>query len=130
MARRLPRREVAGYVAKRLIEGDEKAVQQLAAYLIDSKQVGKLDIYVRAVESELSALGYVVANVTSAFSLSEDTKKQITELLKEDGAKEVVLRERVDESVLGGVQIETPEHSLDMTVASKLNKLRNRYKKA
>lgn len=131
MARRMSRRSVAAYVAERLIAGDDTVVEQLAAYIIESKQVRNIELFVRDVEARLLGMGYAMVDVKSAFPLSGSTKAEVKSFIEEQtGASEVVLRESVDESVLGGVRLRVPGREIDATLARNLTLLRTRLKKA
>lgn len=131
MARRLSRRSVAVHVAERLAAGDKTVVNQLAAYIVENRQTRNIDSFVRDIESRVLAMGTATVDVTSAFSLSEATRAEIKSFIKKQtGVSEVALRERVDESVLGGVRLRTPGRELDATLARKITLLRTRLKKA
>ncbi len=128
---RLSRRAVTTYIAERLSAGDKKVIPSLAAYLIDTKQTAQLEIYVRDIQALMAARGYVVADVTAAFSLAESTKLEINRFIKsQTGATKVELRQHVDETVLGGVKLQIPGRELDATIARHLTVLRTRFKKA
>ena len=133
MARPLSRRAVARYVAEQLAKGEKKDVvlQQLAAYLLQYRRSGDIDTIVRDIAYQLTEAGFVEAEVTVAHDLTKATEKAVAELVKnQTGAQNVVVTTTVDESVLGGVKIQTPGRELDATVAHQLHTLRTRYKKA
>lgn len=131
MARRLSRQAVAAHVAERLVAGDKNVIRQLAAYIVDNRQTRSVDLFIRDIEARLLSLGYATVDATSAFSLSSATKAEVEAFIKEQtGAKNVILREHVDESVLGGVRLRTPGRELDSTLARKITLLRTRLKKA
>lgn len=131
MARRLSRQSVAAHVAERLVAGDKEVIKQLAAYIVQNRQTRNIDLFVRDIEARLLSMGHATVDATSAFSLSDTTKAEIKTFIKEQtGANEVVLREHIDESVLGGVRLRTPGRELDSTLARKLTLLRTRLKKA
>ncbi|NCS83051.1 F0F1 ATP synthase subunit delta [Candidatus Saccharibacteria bacterium] len=131
MARRLSRRVVTSFVAERLQEGDKSVVKQLAAYLVTTRQIRMLALYVRDIESSLAKKGDVSADVTTAFSLSAETKKHINAFVAaETGALSVSLREHVKSEVLGGLRLHIPGKELDTTVQRQLTTLRTQLKKA
>ena len=100
-------------------------MEVLAAYLIDSKRVGELELIVRDVEARLAADGTVVVTATSARPLSAVAKEALADLVKRDyGTKSsVVFRETVDAAVIGGVRLATPDKQWDGTIKTKLEKL-------
>lgn len=120
--RTLSRRKLAGFVAEQLQSGDASAaIQQAAAYLIETKQTHSVDLLVRDIEEILAGQGDVVADVTSARALSDEDKAAIAALL---GAKRLHAREIIDPSVLGGVRIEMSGKRLDATLKHKIDLLK------
>ena len=98
--------------------------KKLAAYLIDTKRTRELSLFVRDIEAALADRGVLLADVDSSFELSAETKNTIATYLKHTtGAKDVHLRPNVDESLLGGVRIETPDQRLDNTLRHRLDQL-------
>ena len=131
MARRLSRRAVATFVAEQLRAGDMSVIKQLAAYLISTRQTRMAQLFVRDIEASLAKKRHLFADVTTAFDMTVEIKKQIqTYLTKETGATAVTLRERVDPDVLGGVRVHIPGHEIDTTVQRQLTVLRTSFKKA
>ena len=56
--------------------------------------------------------------------MSEESKKSIIDSIKKRySAKEVVLEERYDENLLGGMKIEANNEIIDLTVKNKIKKL-------
>jgi F-type H+-transporting ATPase subunit delta len=132
MATSLSRRRIAGYIADQIItEGQSlRLVRQLAAYLIDSRRTKELELVVRDIEYELQERGTVLAQVTSASKLTEDTRKLIEGFIKsETNAKKILLRQFIDPEVLGGAKIDLPGRQLDATIMRRLTTLRTNYKK-
>ena len=124
MAARLSRRKIALFVADKLLAGKtsaDEALRELAAYLVATRRTRELDLVVRDIEEVLADNGIVMANVTSARPLDAAVKAQITKMLD---AKNVQLRESVDETLLGGIRIDTPGKRFDGTIRHKLNALR------
>lgn len=122
MGRTLSRRKLAEYIAGELQTGDSKvAVQQVAAYLVETKQRRSVDLLVRDVEEELAKSGLVVADITSARPLSAKDKAAISELLE---AKDLKVRESIDPSVIGGVRVEIAGGRLDATLKHKIDLLK------
>ena len=123
MANRLSRRKIALYVADRLSGGAKlpAVMKEAAAFLVDTRRTRETDLLVRDIEAELAARGTVVADVTTAFGLNDEIKKQIAHMV---GAKDLQLRETVDQSVLGGVQIDIPGKRFDGTLRHRLAALK------
>jgi len=132
MATTLSRRRIASYISEQLIASGEttKIVNQLAAFLIDSRRTKELEVIIRDIEFELQKRGVVLAEITSATKLSEATQKVITEFIQsQTNAREIFLRQFVDPEVLGGVKIDLPGSQLDSTILRRLTTLRTNYKK-
>jgi F-type H+-transporting ATPase subunit delta len=123
MAQRISRRKLAAYAADQLVDGKKTGavVKEVAAFLIDTKRTREAELLVRDIESALAERGIVVADVTSAFPLTDALKVDVKRLI---GSKELVLRETVDPSVLGGVRVLTPGKRLDATLKRKIQALK------
>ncbi|MDB5184040.1 MAG: atpH [Candidatus Saccharibacteria bacterium] len=120
---KLSRRKIAAYFADEVVAG-RSVVKPLAAYLIESKRIREQGLIVRDIEAALADRGILFADVTSSYNLADDTKKAIQDYLKDKTkVKDVHLRTDVDESLLGGVRIETPDQRLDATLRHRLNQL-------
>lgn len=124
---KLSRRKLSDHVATRLLKGDNKKVvlKELAAHLVDTGRAHESELIVRDIEAKLLANGTALVNVTSARPLASDAKQAVKELVKskEPHVKDVILREHIDESVIGGVRVELPGGVADFTVKAKLDKL-------
>jgi len=123
----LSRRKLADQAARRIAAGESKStvLNELAAYLIDTGRKNEADLLVRDIETALISRGVVVGTVVSARPLTAEATTQIDSFVKHhyENVQSVVLRERVDESVIGGVRLELADRQLDVTVANKLDKL-------
>lgn len=119
---RVSRRTLARYAAERLLDGDAKVMDELAALLVSEGRQRELDLLVRDIESAMAQRGTVVATVESARALDAATRRAIEELLgKHD---QVRLREVVRPELIGGVKVTTPTQAMDATIAKKLHTLR------
>lgn len=121
-SRTLSRRKLADFIADKLQSGEaEDVLKQAAAYLIETKQTGRVELLVREIESALASRGTVVADVTSARLLKNAEKTEIAKLL---GTKNLQIRENIDPTVLGGVRIEAAGRLLDATLKRKIDLLK------
>jgi F0F1-type ATP synthase delta subunit len=123
----LSRRRIADSAAKRIASGEPKTsvLREVAAYLIDSRRTRETELIARDIETALIDRGVIVGTVVSARKLTASAKEMIDSFVKHhyENVKTVVLRERVDESLIGGVRIELPDRQLDASVANTLDKL-------
>lgn len=102
-----------------------KNVKLVASFLVSNGRRKEAIAIVREVESMLSQEGRIVARVKSAHKLQESEQKEIIRMLKNDhGAKSVEIINEIDPSLLGGVIVRTPNMEVDLSVQSKLNKLK------
>lgn len=124
---KLSRRKLAGNAAARLASGESKktVLRDVAAYLIDSGRKAEAVLIVRDVESMLLDQGTAVGTVTSARPLSTTALHTVEAFVKQTDAKikQVVLREHIDESLIGGMKLELPGVQLDASVKAKLMKI-------
>ncbi|HEX6416391.1 MAG TPA: F0F1 ATP synthase subunit delta [Candidatus Saccharimonadales bacterium] len=125
MAQRLSRRKIADHAAGKLVSGvsSKKVLQEVAAYLVETGRTREMELIVRDIEAALAEKGIVVADVTSARPLSSSLKAEVAKLA---GAKNVQLRETIDESVLGGMRVTVPGKRFDGTVRRKLTVLKSK----
>ncbi len=128
MARTL-RRKLAQHAAERLLAGDAAVIDELAALIVHERREREVDLLVQDIEAELAERGTVVATVESARALDLATKDEIKNLLSSktnasDQDINVLLRESIDQALIGGFKLRTPTATLDATIAKKLNDLR------
>lgn len=72
--------------------------------------------------------GIVTAEVTSAIALTEASKAEIVALVKKElGANQVVVKEKVDEKLIGGFILKVGDKQFDASIASGLNKLKKEF---
>lgn len=123
----ISRRKLAEHAANRLLKGDAPSdvLNEIAAFLIDTKRTNESDLVVRAVEDALLTRGVALVTVTSARELSDGARSDIEQLVRSeyDGISSVLLREIIDSSVLAGVKISLSDAQLDTTAKAKLEKL-------
>ena len=125
MANRISRRKLAEHVAAELLKGKTSVLDELAAYLIDTRRTREAELIVRDVEAALLESGTLLADVVTAHELSGSTKTALIDYLqKKTDAKTVKLRESRDESLIGGVKVTIPGAVLDTSIRHKLNVLR------
>ena len=123
------RRKLARYAAERLLAGDATVIDELAALIISERREREIDLLVQDIEAELAEHGTIVATVESARALDLATKDEIKNLLSSktnasDQDVKVLLRESIDQALIGGFKLRTPTATLDATIAKKLNDLR------
>lgn len=108
-------------------EDRSKLVQKIAAYLIENGKTSELNSLSRDVMQVRKSRDKIVElTAISSHKLStpqiEAIKKTVFKM--SPNAKEIIINERIDKSVIGGVRLEFANHLLDLSVSAKLNKLK------
>ena len=125
---KIGRRRLAREIVRLLSQQPERRaaiVQQLAAYLIDTKQTGQADLLLKDIADELYVQNRQLhADVIHAFDLSAETKAAITDMLRAStGATDVQLETTKDPDLIGGVIVRTSRQEIDASVRRKLKAL-------
>ncbi|MEJ5994742.1 ATP synthase F1 subunit delta [Pedobacter sp. Du54] len=72
--------------------------------------------------------GIVTAEVTSATALTDESRKEIVSLVKKElGANEVIVKEKLDDKLIGGFILKVGDKQFDASIASGLNKLKREF---
>jgi len=123
----LSRRQLAAYAADQLLDGrgPRALSKELAAVLVHSKRANQAELLADDIAYELESGGWAAnATVTTAHELSEQLRKDIVSFVKKSvDVKEVIIDEVIDESVIGGVRVDTAGHSWDKTLRRKLTQV-------
>ncbi len=126
VSRRVLARFVAQAIADSSVKDREKLIKELAAYVVEHKLQGQIELILADISANLSRLGHIEASVTSARPLTDVLRTEMIAYVRRvENAKSVVLQESVDPSLIGGVIVETPNQRLDSSLATKLKRLRN-----
>lgn len=124
----LSRRQLAVYGADQLLSNKSlKAVAaELAAMLVASRRQNQAELLASDIAWELEVRGKVAnTQVISARALSENLRRQIISHVKRAAKVEnVIIDEQIDDSVIGGLRIDTAAHSWDKTIKRKLTDIR------
>lgn len=124
---KLSRRKLSAHAAKQLRTGasTEKVLRQVAAYLVDTGRNNEAPLVARDIESALADNGLVVGTVTSARPLSDAALSSVKSFIKtsDSSVENVILRQQIDESLIGGMKLELPGRQLDASVKAKLMKV-------
>ena len=115
------RTQVATYIASRLKENRADAIQEAAAWLIDTKRPRQAKYLARDVARILATEGYLALDITTARELSADTKDELARYAQKlTGAREVESHYVIHPDVIGGVLLETPTAQIDATIKRRL----------
>ena len=128
MAVNYSRRQLAHYGVDQLLDGVAPSAlsKHLAAALITSKKTKETDLLISDIVEELESRGlYARAIITSANELSVTLRKQLAEHIKKAAqVKNVSLNLEVDPRIIGGLKVETANHTWDKTIAYKLAEIK------
>ena len=72
--------------------------------------------------------GIVTADVTTATALSATAKQEIIAIVKRElGANEVIVKEKINEKLIGGFILKVGDRQFDASIASSLSKLKKEF---
>ncbi|RYG15643.1 MAG: ATP synthase F1 subunit delta [Chitinophagaceae bacterium] len=72
--------------------------------------------------------GIVTAEITAATALTDENRSEIVSLVKRElGANEVVLKEKLDDKLIGGFILKVGDKQFDASIASGLTKLKREF---
>jgi F-type H+-transporting ATPase subunit delta len=99
--------------------------EKVVAFLFKKRMLSKSsDILSRLSNIVNKAESRVVTQVTSVELISHTTSLHLTHFLKERyKAEEVVLEEKLDKTILGGVRIEVNNEVIDLTIKNQIDQL-------
>ena len=72
--------------------------------------------------------GRQVATLTTAFPVDDSLRKQMLELISKNSSDQIVLKEKVDPSIIGGFILRWGDRQVDTSVARKLHALKQDFK--
>ncbi len=100
--------------------------REVAAYMLSEGQIGELESLLRDVQADWATAGHVEVVATSAHPLTAAIRSDITKQVKRlyPNAKQVIVTEVNDPSVVGGVRLSLPHRQLDLSVEAKLNRFK------
>ena len=125
MSQIVKRSELAEVIAHKTMSITDKdgLAKSVAAYLAEHNEQIDLQSLMRDVMQLRLEMGYVEAKVLSAHELNTEVINDIKTLLSQHfpNAKSIKLDFVVDPKIVGGVKIELPRETLDLSVRYKLN---------
>jgi len=72
--------------------------------------------------------GIVTAHVTTAVQLSDVAKEEIIAIVKKElGANQVIVKEKINEKLIGGFILKVGDKQFDASIANNLNKLKKEF---
>ena len=124
MSQPVSRRELARWAINQLATGRSARTlaKQLAAELVASGRGKQADLLLSDISAELELSGQLAElTITTATKLSTELRKNLVAYVKNAATvKDVIVKETIDPSVLGGFKLETANRTWDKTVARQL----------
>jgi F-type H+-transporting ATPase subunit delta len=117
-------------ILKNIFADKVHLVTQTFLNLIVSKgRAGIVYETAKAFMSQYNALkGIITAEVTSAIALTDLNRTEIIAIVKREvGANEVIIKEKVDERLIGGFILKVGDRQFDASISSSLNKLKKEF---
>lgn len=105
--------------------------KKIASYLIETKQTLQLDSVMRDVMGVREAKGVYEVTIATAHPLAKTQLGHISAYIKKqfDNCKDVIIHEKVNPALLGGVRIESANYLIDQTVKNELNYIKSSIEK-
>ena len=123
-----PRLQIAAALAQRSlsVKSESAFANEIAAYLMTERRTNDLDSLMRDVMQYRADHGIVEVSALSAHPVTTGVKADIEKQVKTlyPDAKQVLVNEVHDASVVGGVRLELANQQLDLSVRAKLNRFK------
>ena len=125
---KIPRHTIADGIAQRTLSLTDTIAlgKEIAAYLLTEHRVGELDSLLRDIMQYRADNGIVEVIAVCAHELTASLRGDITAQVRGlyPDARDIIISQRLDASVVGGVRLEFANQQLDLTVRSQLNRLK------
>ncbi len=117
-------------LAYTMTEGCHPIFRDVFTVMSEREELGLLTRVRDAYEKKLEAkLNVIIVDVTTVTKLDDHLYNLIKEKAEEELHSEIIIRERIDESLLGGVTMRVHGRLIDASVAHELERMRYRLKK-
>ena len=117
-------------LARNVFEGANPALVSAIALMAER---GELEYLPRVVEGLIddmaSKLNLMIVDVTTAVELDDHLRDLIKKKAATELGKDIVLNERVDKSILGGIIMSTKDERIDASLLTQVEKTREALKK-
>lgn len=123
-----PRADIAKVLAQRVSDAkDSKTLcRDIASYLVSEGRTADLEPILRDVMILRAEQGIVEVTAVSAHALTPEIRKAIEAQVKVvvPTAKKIIISERLQPDMLGGVRLELPDRQFDLSLRSKLSRFK------
>lgn len=111
-----------------VFKGSDKVTKGLISTLAANKRIGLLrEVAQQFIVQYEKMKGESVAYVTTAVPMTAELEKKVLAQVKKLTGNKVTLKNRVDESIVGGFVLRVGDLQYDASVANKLNKLKREF---
>lgn len=122
------RTRLARIIADRTLKDGVQAnfAKEIAAYLMTERRTSDLESVLRDVQVDWAEAGHVEVIASSARELTPEIRREIEAEVRGlyPNAKQIIITERRDPDVIGGVRLSLANQQLDLTIEAKLNKFK------
>ena len=122
------RTELAGIIGEKLngSSSSRTLAKEIAAFLMEENRVHDLESLMRDVMAYRQSQGVVEAEVASAHPIDPGVMRDVKQLIadKYPHAKQIIVHQHIDETIVGGLTINLANEKLDMSIKSKLDTFR------
>lgn len=99
-------------------------VHSFLAYLKEHRLINFIPEILKELENlNLKETDTVAANIASKEKLDDQTVKQIIKILKDKTKQNVLIKENIDENIIGGLVIKYQDKLIDLSLKNQLNNL-------
>ena len=123
-----PRHQIAAALAQRSLGSINTAefANEIAAYLLTARRTNELNSLLRDVSQYRADHGVVEVMALSAHPITKSVRTDIEQQVRAlyPSAKTVIVTERHNATVVGGVRLEFANQQLDLSVRAKLNRFK------
>ncbi len=131
---KIAKQQIAEVVVELLDKGLSlsRLTRAIAAYLVAQRRTKELDAIIRDITKFRANRGIRETTLTSAFPLDTATRESLKEIILQyySGTKRLIMHERQDKSLVGGLRLETDDLRLDTSVHTQLQRLTHTAKSA
>jgi len=105
----------------------DKVAESAIKLLKDRHMLSKKDLILKKIQKIIDEKsGLVRVKINTGEKIDSKTEKEIEEFIKNKyKAKEVILKLKEDDKLLGGVKVEVGDEIIDLTLKNRLNQLQN-----
>lgn len=121
------RQKLAQYITDQLATGDPDLAKKVAAYLVQTNRTNEVNSLARDIlQARTDKTGTVEVTAVAAHELTKQQVGLIKEMVKKThpNAQAVIVNQRLDSDVIGGIRLEFANELFDNTVDSRLKHLR------